>query len=53
LLLDEPFSKLDTQLRDSVRELVFSEVKRRALPTLLVTHDSRDAEAAGGSVIAL
>lgn len=53
LLLDEPFSKLDAQLRDSVRELVFSEVKRRGLPALLVTHDSNDAEAAGGTIVAL
>lgn len=53
LLLDEPFSKLDMQLRGSVRDLVFAEVKRRQLPALLVTHDEADAEAAKGQVIAL
>jgi len=53
LLLDEPFSKLDAQLRGSVRELVFAEVRRRDLPVLLVTHDEEDAKAAGGSIIAL
>lgn len=53
LLLDEPFSKLDAQLRDSVRQLVFAEVRERHLPALLVTHDAADAKAANGSMIAL
>lgn len=53
LLLDEPFSKLDAQLRDSVRELVFAEVRSRNLPTLLVTHDQADAAASGGKILAL
>lgn len=53
LLLDEPFSKLDESLRDQIRELVFAEVARQKLPTLLVTHDRGDADAAGGPVIAL
>lgn len=51
LLLDEPFSKLDAQLRDAVRQLVFAEVRRRNLPTLLVTHDKADAQAAGGKML--
>lgn len=53
LLLDEPFSKLDAQLRGSVRDLVFAEMRERQLPTLLVTHDKEDAKAAGGEIIAL
>lgn len=53
VLLDEPFSKLDTELRQRVREFVFSHVRRRNLPTLLVTHDPDDASAAGGEVINL
>ena len=53
LLLDEPFSKLDAALRDRVRSFVFGEVRRRGLPTLLVTHDAADAAAAGGPVIEL
>lgn len=53
LLLDEPFAKLDAPLRGAVRDLVFGEVARRRLPALLVTHDTADAEAAGGPVIAL
>lgn len=53
LLLDEPFSKLDADLRDAVRQLVFAEVRRRNLPTLLVTHDQNDANLAGGPILAL
>lgn len=53
LLLDEPFSKLDAQMRDSVRQLVFDEVRRRGLPALLVTHDQADATATGGKTLAL
>ncbi|HSG95916.1 MAG TPA: ATP-binding cassette domain-containing protein [Afifellaceae bacterium] len=53
LLLDEPFSKLDTARRGQVRDLVFAEARERGLPVLLVTHDIADAEAAGGPCIVL
>lgn len=53
LLLDEPFSKLDTDLRDQMRTMVFDRAKEHGLPTLLVTHDEQDATAAGGKVIRL
>jgi len=53
LLLDEPFSKLDANLRQQMRHWVFEEARQRALPILLVTHDEADAEAAGGRVIRL
>jgi putative thiamine transport system ATP-binding protein len=53
LLLDEPFSKLDTKRRGQVRQLVFQEASKRRLPVLLVTHDPADAEAAGGPCIEL
>ncbi|WP_223479192.1 ATP-binding cassette domain-containing protein [Oricola indica] len=51
LLLDEPFSKLDMQLRDQIRALVFERAKSSRLPVILVTHDAADAAAAGGDVI--
>ncbi len=51
LLLDEPFSRLDTALRAQVRELVFARAKARALPVLMVTHDAEDARAAGGEIV--
>lgn len=42
LLLDEPFSRLDTNLRQRMRTLVFQLVARRNIPALLVTHDMAD-----------
>jgi putative thiamine transport system ATP-binding protein len=53
LLLDEPFSKLDLEMRAQIRGLVLAQARRRALPTLLVTHDGADAAAAGGPVVRL
>lgn len=53
LLLDEPFSKLDTQLREQMRHLVFEKAHGRRLPVLLVTHDEADATAAGGPIVRL
>lgn len=53
LLLDEPFSKLDAELRARMRTFVFEHARQRGLPTLLVTHDPADAQAAGGPVITL
>lgn len=53
LLLDEPFGKLDTKLRDDVRRFVFSHARAEGLPTLLVTHDHADAEAAGGRILSI
>ncbi len=51
LLLDEPFSKLDMALRQQTRELIFAKARIAGLPTILVTHDRADAEAAGGQLI--
>ncbi|MCZ4271745.1 ATP-binding cassette domain-containing protein [Maritalea porphyrae] len=53
LLLDEPFSALDSGLRDKVREFVFAQAKIKNLPTLLVTHDQLDADKSGGQIITL
>ena len=53
LLLDEPFSRLDTALRAQVRALVFARAKARALPVLMVTHDAEDVAAADGEIITL
>jgi len=52
LLLDEPFNKLDAQLRGDFRRFVFEHAAQRGLPALLVTHDEADAPA-GGRVIRL
>lgn len=53
LLLDEPFSGLDADLRAQIRQLVFDHAKARKLPVLMVTHDREDADAAGGAIIQL
>lgn len=53
LLLDEPFSNLDSGLRSDMRRFTFEHVKSRDIPTLMVTHDADDAAAAGGPVVAL
>ena len=53
LLLDEPFSALDQDLRDTLRLKVFELTKARALPVIMVTHEHADALAAGGEVISL
>ena len=51
LLLDEPFSRLDAALRTQIRSFVLDRIRAERLPTLLVTHDREDAQAAGGRVI--
>jgi len=43
LLLDEPFSNLDTQLKDQVRTEVRNILKTAGISTLFVTHDTVDA----------
>jgi putative spermidine/putrescine transport system ATP-binding protein len=53
LLLDEPFSALDTGLREELYELL-DELRLRLSPTiLLVTHDHREADALGDTVAVL
>lgn len=44
LLLDEPFSSLDIQMREDARQLVKTVIKKRNIPTILITHDTRDLE---------
>jgi putative thiamine transport system ATP-binding protein len=51
LLLDEPFSKLDADLRQQMRDLVFDKARASGLPVILVTHDEADAQAAGGPIV--
>ena len=53
LLLDEPFGKLDAGLRQDFRRFVFEHTRLLSLPTLLVTHDAADAQAAAGRVLTL
>jgi putative thiamine transport system ATP-binding protein len=47
ILLDEPFNKLDTKLRASVRDYTFRHIAERKIPALMVTHDIADAPTKG------
>ena len=51
LLLDEPFARLDAELRRQMRRFVFERIRERGLPAILVTHDAEDARAAAGRVV--
>ena len=50
LLLDEPFSALDTGLRAQMRQLVGELQREYGVPLLLITHDPADAAALGDVV---
>ncbi|MDD5030200.1 MAG: ABC transporter ATP-binding protein [Rhodoferax sp.] len=43
LLLDEPFSALDADLRTSLRQEFKTRIEAAGIPTLLVTHDQTEA----------
>lgn len=43
LLLDEPFSALDTHLRQQLREQLFEVISHLKQPVLMVTHDLNEA----------
>ena len=43
MLLDEPFSALDTHLREATRDLVGTVLRAAGVTTLLVTHDQEEA----------
>ena len=45
LLLDEPFSALDADLRTSLRDEFRTRIQGAGMPTLLVTHDASEARA--------
>ena len=45
LLLDEPFSRLDTALRERFRSFVFERLRSLNIPAVLVTHDAQDVPA--------
>ena len=44
LLLDEPFSNLDTELLASIREELFKVINSLGITTIMVTHNIKDAE---------
>lgn len=42
LLLDEPFSKLDSNLHATIREWVWNTIEQSNIPAIIVTHDKND-----------
>lgn len=53
LLLDEPFSAVDEQLRAEVARYVAETVARFDLPTLVVSHDSASVASLASTIVAL
>ncbi len=51
LLLDEPFSALDTELRGKLRTELLQARERAGMPMLVITHDADDVAAFGGKVV--
>lgn len=51
VLFDEPFSKLDQDLRDSFRLFVQQQIETLGIPAILVSHDPEDN--LGGDIITL
>lgn len=51
LLLDEPFSSLDSELREEARSLVKRVIEKFKIPTLLITHDEEDLKAMADHVV--
>ncbi len=51
LLLDEPFSSLDFEMRKFIRQEFISIIKQYNITTLLVTHDPYEAEETGDLMI--
>ena len=43
VLLDEPFSGLDTRLREQVRDVTLEALRKSGTATLMVTHDTEEA----------
>ena len=51
LLMDEPFSALDAELRADSRRLVKNLIVRQKIPTLIITHDQQDVTDLADKVI--
>ena len=53
MLLDEPFSALDTSLRSSTRQVVSDTLSAAGITTILVTHDRAEALAFADQLVVL
>ncbi|PKR80856.1 ABC transporter ATP-binding protein [Brumimicrobium salinarum] len=53
LILDEPFSNLDTMLRTQLRSQVFEIIEKTGVTVLFVTHDTQDALSVADEILIL
>jgi ABC-type Fe3+/spermidine/putrescine transport system ATPase subunit len=53
LLLDEPFTALDQELKQTIRKDIFRILKQFQITTVLVTHDKEDAVALEARIITI
>ncbi|MFC4355946.1 ABC transporter ATP-binding protein [Chryseomicrobium palamuruense] len=53
LLLDEPFSNLDKELQNKIREELYSILKRAQITSIFVTHDEDDAHTIADRIVKL
>lgn len=53
ILLDEPFSNLDTNLKQNIRRDLKDIIKKSNIPTILVSHDKNDAYDLADKIIIL
>lgn len=53
LILDEPFSNLDSMLRMQLRNQIFEIVKNAGVTAIFVTHDTQDALAVADEILIL
>ncbi len=51
LLLDEPFSALDSELKAEARKVTAEVIRNLNIPTLLITHDLEDAKSLDAQII--
>lgn len=53
LLLDEPFSNLDTHLLEKVRDELFEIIRNTGITTIMVTHNPEDAQTQADVIISI
>lgn len=53
LLLDEPFSNLDANLQERIRDEIKEILKKAVITSIFVTHDREDAKVLADKVIVL
>ena len=53
LLMDEPFSSLDPHLKERIYEEFLALLRRKSVPTVLVTHDLREASRLADRILVL